>query len=149
MGFSLNAIEGRPSSHSNVRKVRLPARKFGWPQESTSLLSGSERHRLRMSCSTRSAFFILCSVGLTPGGHSRPGLRVLSHGSPSASIALLGGSRSTQGAIEECDGVRLDQTVNRCAVDPGLFETKTWQLLDSQVRALGQKGVVANAVEDG
>src|ERR1043166_1854781 len=58
VSLSLNAIDGCPLIHSNGTNVRLPARKFGWPQEPTSLVSGSERQSLRIRWRTGSSFFI-------------------------------------------------------------------------------------------
>jgi hypothetical protein len=61
--FSRNAIEGRPPIHSNVTNVLLPARKFGCPHESVSVVSGSERHKSRSLWSAASADFMATDRG--------------------------------------------------------------------------------------
>src|SRR5690348_1985093 len=48
VGESLNAIDGRFLMISNVQNVFRPARKLGWPQETTSVTSGSARQSLRV-----------------------------------------------------------------------------------------------------
>jgi hypothetical protein len=61
-GDSLNAIDGRAFTISNVQKVFVPARKFGWPQDSVSAVSGNARHRRRTCANTG-----LSKIGFTAG----------------------------------------------------------------------------------
>src|SRR5262245_48008395 len=44
---SRNAMDGLSLTISNAEKMRLPARKLGWPHDAVSLVSGNARHSAR------------------------------------------------------------------------------------------------------